>query len=59
MATRKTIASTPAEASAKPVGKPPNRAMGILNRVLQISMPELARGQRMPLSSLPRPKGLG
>ena len=38
---------------------PPNRAMGILSRVLQISMPELARGQRMPLSSLPRPKGLG
>ena len=28
---------------------PPNRAMSILNRVVQLSMPDLARGQRMPI----------
>ena len=28
---------------------PPNRALGILNRVLQLSMPDLVRGQRMPI----------
>jgi len=30
---------------------PPNREMGILNRVLQVSMPELAHGQRMPIDA--------
>ncbi|MCX7140242.1 MAG: PAS domain-containing protein [Proteobacteria bacterium] len=33
---------------------PPNREMGILNRVLQLSMPELARGQRMPIDAFLR-----
>jgi two-component system CheB/CheR fusion protein len=28
---------------------PPNREMAILNGVLQLTMPELARGQRMPI----------
>ena len=33
---------------------PPNREMSILNRVLQLSMPELARGQRMPIDAFLR-----
>ncbi len=33
---------------------PPNREMGILNRVLQLSVPELARGQRMPIDAFLR-----
>ena len=33
---------------------PPNREMSILNRVLQLAMPELARGQRMPIDAFLR-----
>lgn len=33
---------------------PPNREMAILGGVLQLSMPELARGQRMPIDTFLR-----
>ncbi len=33
---------------------PPNREMSIFNRVLQLSMPELARGHRMPIDAFLR-----
>ncbi|MDP2810764.1 MAG: chemotaxis protein CheB [Rhodocyclaceae bacterium] len=33
---------------------PPNREMAILNRVLQLSVPEQARGQRMPIDAFLR-----
>ena len=33
---------------------PPNREMGILNGVLQLSVPELVRGQRMPIDGFLR-----
>jgi two-component system CheB/CheR fusion protein len=33
---------------------PPNREMAILNGVLQLSVPELARGQRMPIDAFLR-----
>ncbi len=33
---------------------PPNREMSIFNRELQLSMPELARGQRMPVDAFLR-----
>ncbi len=33
---------------------PPNREMAILNGVLQLSMPEMARGQRMPIEAFLR-----
>ena len=33
---------------------PPNREMSIFNQVLQLSMPELARGQRMPIDTFLR-----